>query len=197
MVGKSVARVNDVAPQLEDTRVDVVTYETRNFEPSRGSVNRLDIEANRPWLRYRTASQTSLSTLQHGGQPVPALCRGAAKAADVRLPGRCAARAWRRARGTSRRKRSNELLVVAGVAGEELVRVLDAQPDRHPCAANSASARSGRAVGSPFVSSMSQVQREEVAFRCPRVGQKEPQRHRVDVGGDGGRGEYSPSPPKP
>jgi len=47
-------RVNPVAEQLKQAGFNVKTYNPTNFRSSLGNLNRLDVGANRSWLRYWT-----------------------------------------------------------------------------------------------------------------------------------------------
>lgn len=47
-------RVNPVADELRQAGFDVKTYNPQNFRSSPGSLNILDVEANRSWIRYWT-----------------------------------------------------------------------------------------------------------------------------------------------
>lgn len=54
VIGESMGRVNPVAEQLKQAGFDVKTYNPKNFRSSLGNLNRLDVEANRSWIRYWT-----------------------------------------------------------------------------------------------------------------------------------------------
>gem|GEM_PF-4642059 len=54
VIGESMGRVNSVAEQLKQAGFDVKTYNPKNFRSSPGNLNRLDVEANRSWIRYWT-----------------------------------------------------------------------------------------------------------------------------------------------
>ena len=54
VIGESMGRVNPVAEQLKQAGFDVKTYNPKNFRFSLGNLNRLDLEANRSWIRYWT-----------------------------------------------------------------------------------------------------------------------------------------------
>ncbi len=52
VVGESMGRVNNMAEQLKALGYNVKTYSPRNFRSVYPNVNKLDMEANRSWLRY-------------------------------------------------------------------------------------------------------------------------------------------------
>ncbi|MBN1891832.1 MAG: RHS repeat protein, partial [Clostridiales bacterium] len=55
VIGETMSRVNPIADQLRNAGFDVRTYEPRNFRSNPPiDINRLDLEANRSWLRYWT-----------------------------------------------------------------------------------------------------------------------------------------------
>jgi hypothetical protein len=54
VVGETMTRVDKTAQELKGAGYDVQTYQPRNFRTSNNNINRLDIEANRSWLRYWT-----------------------------------------------------------------------------------------------------------------------------------------------
>ena len=54
VMGESMGRVNPVAKQLKQAGFNVKTYNPQNFRSSPGNLNRLDVEANRSWIRYWT-----------------------------------------------------------------------------------------------------------------------------------------------
>jgi len=54
VIGKSMGRVNPVAAQLRQNGFNVKTYNPRNLRSSSGYISRLDLEANRSWLKYWT-----------------------------------------------------------------------------------------------------------------------------------------------
>ena len=57
VIGESMGRVNPVAEQLKQAGFDVKTYNPKNFRSSLGNLNRLDVEANRSWIRYWTQNK--------------------------------------------------------------------------------------------------------------------------------------------
>lgn len=54
VIGESMGRINPVAEQLKQAGFNVKTYKPQNFRSSPGNLNRLDLEANRSWIRYWT-----------------------------------------------------------------------------------------------------------------------------------------------
>ena len=54
VIGQTMDRVNPVAEELGQAGFDVKTYNPQNFRSSPGNLNRLDVEANRSWIRYWT-----------------------------------------------------------------------------------------------------------------------------------------------
>ncbi len=68
IVGRGMSRVNPVADAIRSAGGNVVTYSPKNFRTTAGNVNRLDVEANREWLRYWTKDKDAL-VVDIGGIP--------------------------------------------------------------------------------------------------------------------------------
>jgi len=60
VIGQTMRRVEPVAKQLKRAGFDVKIYNPRNFRSSPGNLNRLDLEANRSWIRYWTKKRELL-----------------------------------------------------------------------------------------------------------------------------------------
>lgn len=54
VIGESMKRIDPIADKIKQAMLDVKTYNPRNFRSSLGNLSRLDLEANRSWIRYWT-----------------------------------------------------------------------------------------------------------------------------------------------
>jgi RHS repeat-associated protein len=60
IVGRGMSRVHPVADAIRAAGGNVKTYTPKNFRSTPGNVNRLDVEANREWLRYWAKDKDAL-----------------------------------------------------------------------------------------------------------------------------------------
>jgi RHS repeat-associated protein len=60
IVGRGMSRVHPVGDAIRAAGGNVRTYTPKNFRSTPGNVNRLDVEANREWLRYWAKDKDAL-----------------------------------------------------------------------------------------------------------------------------------------